>query len=57
MIKNIIIGWYRYLKGYTSKEVRRRNKICSTCEFKNHKFCMKCGCFLPAKQRVDMKDV
>lgn len=53
MIKNIFIGWYRFLFNKQSRESRRRMKICKRCEFNDHNWCMKCGCFLPAKTKVE----
>jgi len=56
-IKHIIHGWWLYLtqSKEAAKLVEIRKPICDECEFKNKvlNVCKDCGCFLPAKQRVD----
>lgn len=56
-IKNIIIGWYRYLFKPKSKLAINRLKICSRCSHKEkilgEYFCNKCWCCIRAKVEVE----
>jgi hypothetical protein len=56
-IMAIIEGWFYYVTS--NRDARARSKprtaICNLCQHKNKKLnsCNECGCFLPAKTRVE----
>lgn len=56
-LKNIIIGWYRYLFKTQSKLAKNRLMICKNCSYKvkyfNQDVCDLCGCVLKAKVEVE----
>ena len=56
-IRSIIEGWYYYLISNRKKNELsdQRMLICFSCQHKNKKLnsCRECGCFLPAKTRVE----
>jgi hypothetical protein len=56
-IMAIIEGWWYYVTSNKEANVRSkpRTAICKTCDYKNKKLnaCNECGCFLPAKTRVE----
>lgn len=56
-IKNIILGNWRSLTGYTSKFQVKRLKICKNCEcnvkFMGKRICNQCGCFIKAKTSIE----
>lgn len=56
-IRNIIVGNWRNLIGYTSDEQKRRLDICKTCEhnikFSGTRICNLCGCILKSKAAVE----
>ena len=52
VIKNIIIGWCNYFRGYIDPTVIKRRKICKKCLSNNQNFCAECGCYIPAKTTV-----
>jgi len=56
-IKNIIVGNWRNLTGYTSDETKRRRSICKTCEHNvriwDSSICDQCGCFINSKTAVE----
>lgn len=56
-IKNIIVGNWRNLTGYTSDIQKERLKICKTCEhnvkFANTRICNLCGCILKSKASIE----
>jgi hypothetical protein len=56
LIKHIIEGWWLYLNDTHEswQLVQKRKPICDGCELRNKRLniCNDCGCFLPAKQRV-----
>ena len=56
-IRNIIIGNWRNLTGYTSDEQKRRLDICKSCEhnfkFSGARICDLCGCVLKSKASID----
>lgn len=56
-IKNIIVGNWRNLTGYTTDETKRRRSICKTCEYKTKIFgsqvCSQCGCIIKSKTAVE----
>ena len=55
-IRNIIVGNWRNLTGYTSDETKRRRQICEKCEhnvmFATIKVCELCGCPIQSKTTV-----
>ena len=56
-IRNIIVGNWRSLIGYTSDETKRRRCICKSCEhnikFSGTRICDCCGCFIKSKTTVE----
>ena len=56
-LRNIIIGNWRNLTGYTSDEQKRRLDICNRCEHKikymGSYICDQCGCILKSKASVE----
>jgi hypothetical protein len=56
-IKNIILGNWRNLIGYTTDEIKRRRKICKTCasnvKYMGTRICSECGCIIKAKTTVE----
>ena len=56
-IKNIIIGNWRNLTGYTTDEVRRRRQICNACfsnvSYMGVRVCEHCGCPIKSKTTVE----
>lgn len=56
-IKNIIIGWYRYLFHKEPKYARDRRWICNRCSHKSKllgkDICSLCGCFIEPKTLVE----
>ena len=55
-IRNIIVGNWRNLTGYTSDEVERRRSICKKCDsnikFMGTRICEHCGCIIKGKTAV-----
>ena len=53
----IIEGWWYYVTSNKKKTElsKPRTAICNLCQHKNKKLnsCNECGCFLPAKTRVE----
>lgn len=52
VVRNIIVGWYNYLKGNINALTIHRRRICSKCPSNKKKWCLECGCFIPAKTLV-----
>ena len=56
-IRNIIVGNWRNLTGYTSDEQKRRLDICKSCEhnikFSGARICELCGCILKSKASIE----
>ena len=56
-IRNIIVGNWRNLTGYTSDEQIRRLDICKTCEhnikFGGTRICELCGCIIKSKVSIE----
>ncbi len=56
-LRNIIVGNWRNLTGYTSDEQRRRLDICNKCEHKikymGSYICDQCGCIIKSKVSVE----
>lgn len=56
-IKNIIIGWFRYLFKPQSKLAKKRLNICRQCPYLEvvlgQEICSYCGCVLEAKVEVE----
>lgn len=56
-IRNILVGNWRNLTGYTSDETKRRRQICKTCEHNIRigitRICNQCGCFIKPKTAVE----
>lgn len=56
-IRNIIMGWYRYLFKPKSKLARNREQICKRCSYKETLFgqewCSLCWCLISAKVEVE----
>lgn len=56
-IRNIIVGNWRNLTGYTSDEVKRRRSICKNCEsnikYMGSRICSECGCIIKAKTTIE----
>ena len=55
-LRNIIVGNWRNLTGYTSDEQIKRLKICKSCEhnskYMNMRICDMCGCVLKSKASI-----
>ena len=56
-IRNIIVGNWRNLTGYTSDETKRRRYICKHCsdniKVMGVKVCSHCGCPIKSKTTVE----
>ena len=56
-VRNIIVGNYRNLIGYTSDETKRRRQICKTCvhniKYAGIHVCDQCGCPIKSKTTVE----
>ena len=56
-LRNIIVGNWRNLTGYTSDETKRRRQICKTCRHNIKMFgtriCSQCGCIIKSKTAVE----
>ena len=56
-IRNIIVGNWRNLTGYTSDEMKRRLDICKSCEhnikYMGSRICDQCGCILKSKASIE----
>lgn len=54
-LRSIIEGWWFMLRGKNNELSKTRSAICSPCQHKDKRLnsCKECGCFLPAKTRVD----
>ena len=56
-IMAIVEGWWYYITSNKKKTElsKPRTAICNLCQHKNKKLnsCNECGCFLPAKTRVE----
>ena len=56
-LRNIIVGNWRNIIGYTSDEQQRRLDICRTCEHNikcmGSHVCELCGCILTSKTSVE----
>ena len=56
-LRNIIIGNWRNLIGYTSDETKRRRQICNKCDsnirFAGIRYCEQCGCPIKSKTTVE----
>lgn len=52
-LKNIIVGWYRFLFAKRSQMAKDRLKICKLCNQRTGNICSNCGCFLLAKTELD----
>ena len=54
-LRNIIVGNWRNLTGYTSDEQKRRLDICNRCEHKmkymGSYICDQCGCIVSVKMK------
>jgi hypothetical protein len=51
----IIEGWWFMLRGKNNELSKTRSAICALCQHKDKVLnsCNACGCFLPAKTRVE----
>ena len=56
-IRNIIVGNWRNLTGYTSDETKRRRQICKSCpsnvKIMGTRVCEHCGCIIYSKTAVE----
>lgn len=56
-LRNIIVGHYRNLTGYSTDEVKRRRSICKSCEhnikYMGSRICDQCGCIIKSKTAVE----
>lgn len=56
-IRNIIVGNWRNLTGYTSDEVKHKRYICSMCphniKYMKIHVCDQCGCPIKSKTTVE----
>lgn len=51
-LRNIILGWFRFMFRPASPMAKERLKICSTCTFRRGYFCGECWCELDAKAEI-----
>lgn len=54
--KNIIKGYRFLLWGMNNKLSKKRMSKCLDCDLLRWWFCKDCGCFIPAKTRVEDED-
>ena len=56
-IRNIVVGWCRFLFKKQSPMARNRLMICKMCAHKERiigmDFCGMCGCCIPAKVEIE----
>ena len=56
-LRNIIVGNWRSLIGYTSDETKRRRQICKSCpsnvKVMGTRVCEHCGCIIDSKTAVE----
>jgi len=54
-LKHIIHGWWLFLTDdkKTYQLSKKRMDICKPCDQRKKQFCGDCGCFLPAKTRIE----
>ena len=56
-LRNIIVGNWRNLTGYTSDETKHRRQICKSCEHNiriwDTRICDQCGCPIKSKTTVE----
>ena len=56
-LRNIIVGNWRNLTGYTSDETKRRRQICKSCssniKYAGVRICEHCGCPIKSKTTVE----
>jgi len=56
-LRNIIVGNWRNLTGYTTDEVKRRRSICKHCtsniKYMGTRICSECGCIIKSKTAVE----
>lgn len=56
-LRNIIVGNWRNLTGYTSDETKRRRQICKSCDrnikYMKTRICSECGCIINSKTAVE----
>ena len=57
---NIIVGFFNLFKqklGFISKDKKiiyqKRLQICLNCKYLDDDFCLICGCYIPAKTKVN----
>jgi len=52
-LQQIYIGWKRLAIKDSEIEpiAQERAAICAKCDFNNKNWCVRCGCFVPAKVR------
>lgn len=51
-LRNIFLGWFRFMFKPTSKMAKERLKICEPCKFRKGAFCGECWCELDAKAEI-----
>lgn len=49
----ILTGYYVLIFKSETEEIRRKRKICSTCQFRKYFVCGECGCVISAKTASD----
>ena len=56
-LRNIIVGNWRNLTGYTTDKVNKRRLICKSCSFNikmmGTRICSQCGCLIESKTAVE----
>lgn len=52
-LRNIILGWFRFMFRPASPMAKERLKICETCDERRGRFCGFCFCELDAKAEIE----
>lgn len=55
-IKNILVGWFRFLFRPKSEMAKARLQICLPCPYRKGRFCGECWCELDAKAEIQEEE-